>query len=439
MSQPTVSVGILSATTVNFSLTGIYSTDDTAVITGPQSVTISESGLALEWNGRHYASLTFTPSSASGDHFTLDGVTIGIGFHWQRRECQQFRGALTLMVDSGKIVAINRVSVETYLSSVISSEMSSESPRHLLRAHAIISRSWLMSRIRDRHTRRHRHSHGQSALIRWWDHEDHTLFDVCADDHCQRYQGLLRVNEAAASAVADTKGIVLTSDGHTLCDTRFSKCCGGMMEIFSSCWEDTDSHPYLQGRRDDMMSETRPDLTDEASASRWILSRPEAFCSDVSPETLARVLNSYDRELPDSYRWTQYISQQEIVELLDTRSSISVGQVVDMIPLQRGTSGRIVMLRIIGTDSEVTIGKELMIRRTLSPSHLLSSAFTVERHFDPSSPTPHIPTGFTLHGAGWGHGVGLCQIGAAVMADRGYDYSTILSHYYPTSVITSLY
>lgn len=439
MSQPTVSVGILSAPVLSFSLTGIYSTPYTAVVTGRQTVALSPSGLTFEWNGHRYQTLTFTPTSAEGDHFTLDGVTIGIGFHWERQECQQFRGALTLTVDSGKILAINNIFVEEYLASVISSEMSSTSPRQLLRAHAIISRSWLMSRIRDRQQPRRRPKDTGNSLIRWWDHEDHSLFDVCADDHCQRYQGLLRVNEAAAAAVADTRGVVLTSDGHTLCDTRFSKCCGGMMEVFSSCWEDSDTHHYLQGRRDDILAEETPDLTCEVAASRWIQSRPKAFCSEVSPETLARVLNSYDRELPDFYRWTQYISQDELRHLLASRSSISVGKVIDLIPLQRGTSGRIVLLRIVGTEAEVTIGKELMIRRSLSSSHLLSSAFTVERHFGTDMPDPQIPTGFTLHGAGWGHGVGLCQIGAAVMAEQGYDHTAILAHYYPSSVLSTLY
>lgn len=444
--QPQVAVGIISAKEVSFTLAGIYSTPDVTVVTGRHTVRVSDSGIALVWEGRTYTSISFTPSSKESDSFTLESVTIGLDFHWQRKENQQFRGELSFIVADGKVVVVNRVDVEEYLASVISSEMSSSSPLQMLRAHAVISRSWLLAQMEHRSGNSQRaamkteaNGVGASRIVRWWDHEDHDLFDVCADDHCQRYQGLTRVNEAAAAAVNDTRGLVLTTDGHKLCDARFSKCCGGMMEVFSSCWADED-YPYLQGRRDNLISESTPNLTDEHNAGQWIHSRPEAFCSEVSEDILSKVLNGYDRELgSDYYRWKVTLSQEEICRLLKDRAGIDVGKVIDLIATRRGTSGRIVMLRIVGSDGTVEIGKELMIRRALSPSHLLSSAFTVERHFDTETSQREVPAGFTLHGAGWGHGVGLCQIGAAVMAERGYDYRSILAHYYPTSRLTQAY
>lgn len=443
--QPEVTVGILSARQVSFEFSGIYSTRDITIVTGRHTACISPTGLALDWDGRSYTTITFTPTSANGDSFSIDGVTIGVGFHWQRQENQRFRGSLILTVNEGKIQVINSVAIEEYLTSVISSEMNSQSPMHLLRAHAVISRSWVMAQIEAREKSALKKTDVLSVkngeIMRWWDHEDHKLFNICADDHCQRYQGLGRVNRAAAGAVSDTRGLVLTAvtpDGkRKLCDARFSKCCGGMTEVFSSCWEDSDEHPYLQGRRDDLLSESTPDLRIESNSGRWIASRPEAFCSEVSEDTLARVLNGYDRLFDDYYRWSVTLSQEEICSLLSSRADINVGKVINLQAIERGTSGRIVRLHILGTKGQVTIGKELMIRRALSPSHLLSSAFTVSRQF--SSDDSGIPSSFTLHGAGWGHGVGLCQIGAAVMAERGYDFRAILSHYYPGSQLTNIY
>lgn len=445
MTEPQVKVGILTTDHLHFTLTGIYSTADKEVVTGKQEVSMSDSGLALSWEGKSYTTIEFTPSSLSGDSFELEGVTIGVNFHWERRENQRFRGSLLLKPTGGKITVINSVGIEEYLTSVISSEMSSTSSLPLLRAHAVISRSWVLAQMghrtrqnteREEKTMRHIASSGIPSIMKYWDHEDHTEFDVCADDHCQRYQGITRISTSvAASAVADTRGEVLTYQGE-LCDTRFSKCCGGVFEKFSSCWEEKD-YPYLQPRRDGIDETDYPDLTVEENAERWIMDYPKAFCNTTDSRILSQVLNNYDRETPDFYRWSVEIDREKIKELVASRLEMDLGDIIDLIPTERGTSGRIIRLVISGTKGKVEIGKELMIRRTLSDSHLYSSAFTVERNgIDPET---GVPERFILHGAGWGHGAGLCQIGAAIMGDRGYRYNEILAHYYPHSEIKQLY
>ena len=436
MNEPYVSVGILSGKSIKFSLSGIYSTDDIHVVAGDQIVTLSDSGMSILWNGSLYSSIEFRPTSYDGDTFELNDVVIGVDFHWQRAEKQRFKGVLRFIVSNGRLTAINSIKVEDYLVSVISSEMSPDSSLPFLRAHAIISRSWLLAQIKhDNRPGRDTFRNDNKEIIRWWDHEDHSDYDVCADDHCQRYQGVQRIKGSVASgAVEDTRGMALMADG-MLCDTRFSKCCGGVFEEFESCWDD-EHHSYLIARRDNINTDRFPDLTDETEARKWILSKPKSFCDTSDDQILSQVLNSYDRERKDFYRWTEIISQEKLVTLLRERSNINVGNIIDMIPVQRGTSGRIVRLHIIGTKGDIVIGKELMIRRTLSESHLLSSAFVVEKDFTDSE---EIPSSFTLHGAGWGHGVGLCQIGAAVMGEKGYTYDEILRHYYPGASIVKLY
>lgn len=441
--EPRVRVGILNAPTIRFTLTGLYSIQSGELVSGSQDATVSQSGLGIIWNGKTYPSLEFEPTSYSGDSFELEGVTIGVDFHWERKENQRFRGALRLIVEDGKLTAINVVNVEDYLVSVISSEMSSTSSLALLRAHAVISRGWVLSMMSrgdgtvkpaDIHPDVKALNPGPS-LIKYWDREDHLNFDVCADDHCQRYQGISRVSTpTAAGAVADTHGLVLTYDGE-LCDTRFSKCCGGTFEVFETCWDDS-SRPYLQPRRDGVDQFDYPDLTIEGNAVKWILDKPEAFCNTDDRRVLSQVLNGYDRETPDFYRWTESLSQEKISRLVALRLGEDLGAIKSLTPLTRGTSGRIRELKITGTKGERIIGKELMIRRTLSESHLYSSAFVVEPM---ENDVNGIPTGFTLHGAGWGHGVGLCQIGAAIMGERGYSYDEILAHYYPSATLSKLY
>ncbi len=439
MDRPSVRVGVMSAPTIEFSFSGIYSTPGTAVVDGEQQARVSDSGLGVVWNGRTYSVLDFTPTSPEGDSFCLKGVTIGVGFHWQRREDQRFRGSLRLIARGGMLTAINILGVEEYLTSVISSEMSSHSSLPLLQAHAVISRSWLLAQI-DRSLRgsaasEERMIETPSERIKWYDRSDHTDFDVCADDHCQRYQGISRISAGtAASAVADTLGQVLMA-GQVMADTRFSKCCGGMMEEFGFCWADTP-HDYLRARRDDVAEEPRPDLTREEEAGKWILSEPESFCNTSDYSVLSQVLNDYDRETPDFFRWKVEYTQEQLAGLIRSRSGIDFGKILSLKAIERGKSGRISRLEIRGTLRTMVIGKELEIRRTLSESHLRSSAFVADG-LEPDA--GGVPSRFVIRGAGWGHGVGLCQIGAAMMAERGYTYREILRHYYPGADLKTLY
>lgn len=417
--QQIVNVGIMSAKKLEFYLHGNFRCGDD-IVSGAVSLSAHGFGDPLE----------FVPVDEDAFVEVCD-VTIGVNFHWQRKESQRFRGSVKVVKDGDELVLINSIGVEDYLTSVISSEMSATSSLELLKAHAVISRSWLLAQI-DKDSSRSSHSSSSSRSshehVVWYDHDDHTLFDVCADDHCQRYQGISRASTPdVAAAVVATRSQVLVSDGR-LCDARFSKCCGGVMEQFESCWADTPK-PYLVARADTPTPDVFPDLTEEEETRRWILSAPEAFCNTSDTHVLRQVLNNYDQETTDFYRWSVSYTAEELSELISRKSGIDFGRVIDLIPLQRGTSGRIVMLRIIGDNATVDVGKELEIRRWLSESHLYSSAFVVT----------NIPGGFRLDGAGWGHGVGLCQIGAAVMADKGYGYREILSHYYPGSIIVENY
>ena len=410
---PLVSVGIVGAESITFTLNG-YGADCST-----RTATI-RNGL-IQYGGKAHTQVCFEPQSPA-DSFSLMDVVIGVNFHWQRLETQTFRGSLRLVADGGKIWAINDLPVEDYLESVISSEMSAQSSLPLLMAHAVISRSWLMSQIDGNAAPNTQESHG-NAHIRWYDHTDHTLFDVCADDHCQRYQGITKeTSPNVAEAIRRTRGELLTYGGE-ICDARFSKCCGGAMEEFQYCWEDTPK-PYLKGIGD-TPEETIPDLTVEENARQWILDSPKSFCNTNDKRILGQVLNDYDQETTDFYRWRVSYGTEELSQLIEKKLGEDLGTVTDMKPLKRGTSGRICELQITGTKKTIVVGKELEIRRALSESHLYSSAFVVEKHGDT----------FELIGAGWGHGVGLCQIGAAVMGDQGYSYDNILKHYYPGAEI----
>ena len=437
--QPDVTVGIVSAQKIHFSLNKPYLAKGEKVL-GEQVVEFSEGGVL--WNGNQYSQLTFHPQSADAS-FSLSGVTIGVNFHWERKETQTFLGTLRFVVESDKIVAINELPVEKYLESVISSEMSATSSLELLKAHAVISRSWLLAQMKKRREVAESGNNffsftkKEDMLIRWYDREDHTLFDVCADDHCQRYQGITKeTSPHVAEAIRQTKGQILM-DGDEICDARFSKCCGGITEEFQYCWEDTPK-TYLTAVRDIALGveHTLPNLTNEEEAEKWIRFNPPAFCNTQDKKILSEVLNDYDQETVNFYRWKETLSQEKLQQLIADKLKMDLGAILDMKAVERGKSGRISKLQIIGTEKIFTIGKELEIRRTLSDSHLLSSAFVVDKY---DKDEQGVPQRFELIGAGWGHGVGLCQIGAAVMGEQGYHYDAILLHYYQGAEIKKLY
>lgn len=377
--------------------------------------------------------------SLSSSTFRLNDVIIGIDFHWERKEAQTFQGDLCLVLDNdGLLTAINEISVEDYLASVISSEMSATAPRELLKAHAITSRSWLVAMLerekkeQQRGRRSQRTIEKAGELIRWYDREDHELFDVCADDHCQRYQGVTKIiSAAAAEAVHATRGAFLVYENE-ICDARFSKACGGLSENFENAWEETPM-PYLFCISDAVQSHAP--LRTEAEAEAWILSEPEAFCNTTDGKILQQILPSFDQETMDFFRWTVTYSREQLEEILRTKSGLDFGGLQALVPMQRGPSGRIIRLKIIGTNKTLIVGKELEIRRWLSKSHLYSSAFIVQTKGEATG----LPTHFTLHGAGWGHGVGFCQIGAAIMATKGYEAEEIVRHYFRGAELKTLY
>lgn len=430
-SQPTIQVGILKQTEIKFVLRGEFVVNGgTEIVSGEGSVALSDGQIL--YNGLRYDSLLFS-SADEESSFDLVDVVIGIHFHWERKETQRFKGALKFILLDGELQAINIVPTEDYLTSVISSEMSATSSLELLKAHAVISRSWLLNKLEDRLEEKHSDAMviTDEKIIRWYDHQDHTHFDVCADDHCQRYQGITKAStQAVREAIKATFGEVLTYDGK-ICDARFYKACGGATELFENCWEEVH-HPYLLPVAD-AANLTLPDLTQEAEARKWILSAPTAYCNTTDRLVLSQVLNNYDQETPDFYRWRVAYSQKELSELIGEKMGIDFGEIVDLIPLKRGASARIIELKVVGTKRTVVIGKELEIRKALSKSHLYSSAFVVDKEENDGS------VRFVLRGAGWGHGVGLCQIGAAVMASQGIGYQAILSHYYPHSELTKRY
>ena len=444
--QPNVNVGIVSGQKIHFSLNKPYLAKG-EMVTGEQEVAFSEGGIL--WNGNQYSSLTFHPQSADAS-FSLSDVTIGVNFHWERKETQTFLGTLHFVVESDKICAINELPVERYLESVISSEMSATSSLELLKAHAVISRSWLLAQMKKRREVAESGNNFFSfvkkddRLIRWYDREDHTIFDVCADDHCQRYQGITKeTSPHVAEAIRQTKGQILM-DGDDICDARFSKCCGGVTEEFQYCWEDTPKN-YLSSVRDIIQGVKSavtatpaplPSLQDEAAADAWIRSNPPAFCNTSDKKILSQVLNDYDQETADFYRWKVTLTQEKLQQLLDEKLKMNFGDIIDLQAEERGKSGRISKLRIVGTEKTFVIGKELEIRRALSDTHLYSSAFVVDRY---DIDEKGVPQRFDIIGAGWGHGVGLCQIGAAVMGEEGFDYDAILLHYYQGAEIKKVY
>ena len=422
-----IDIGIMRAARIKFDFIGDFVLDGKPV-NGENTATVEDGVLCF--CGERFETLCFVPHSPDCC-FVLHDVVIGVGFHWERKEKQTFKGELHFIVEDGEVRAINRLFVEDYLVSVISSEMSATSSLEFLKAHTIISRSWLYAQLEREEcvTCAQLGYETDDETVRWYAREDHKNFDFCADDHCQRYQGITRaLNPAVARAVEETRDIVLKYDGK-VCDARFSKCCGGVTERFSACWESED-YDYLQAFRDCENGAPLPCLTTEEGALAWIENVPGAFCSTDDKAVLSQILNGYDRETNDFYRWKVVYSQSELSALVAERSGIDFGTIEDLLPVERGASGRITKLKIVGSEATRSVGKELEIRRWLSRSHLYSSAFVVDKEMDASGDVR-----FVLKGAGWGHGVGLCQIGAAMMGEKGYTCEQILSFYYPGAML----
>ncbi len=449
-SEPVISVGIMSAPTLSFTLNAPYNLCGT-MLRGNYTLHLNNG--AIEFDGKQYEQLTFEPIDEKST-FSLHNVMIGINFHWQRTETQTFSGVLSFIVDGNNIWAINKLPLEDYLYCVIASEMSATSNIELLKAHAIVSRSWLVAQLQRKNDANRIEHISNDEIVRWYDRDDHHLFDVCADDHCQRYQGLTRIDSLSIKssqkvklqllgsavvsidnpvkrAISETRGMLIVSaeageSEGKVCDARFSKCCGGVTEIYETCWDNTP-HRYLQSFADYTHRQLgySIDLRTEENARKWISNTPDAFCNTSDATILKQVLNSYDQETADFYRWTVSYTNSQLSVLVSKKLGIDLGTITDLIPLSRGYSGRIDRLQIVGSKRTVVVGKELEIRRVLSESHLYSSAFYVEKN----------GTNFTLHGAGWGHGVGMCQIGAAVMSERGFSYKSIVLHYFRCAII----
>lgn len=439
---PKVKVGIQNAREIKVMLNGVFLDNNLKQYNGDIVFNCNNGKVTVHLPDSESTldQVMLKPADYNNASFTVHDVTIGIGFHWQKNEDQIFRGSMMVVPVNNELLLINIVPVEDYLISVISSEMKATSSAGLLKAHAVISRSWLLAQLDKQHEIRSSDKDYNTSnitddvIIRWYDREDHVGFDVCADDHCQRYQGITRAfTDAASLAVSDTEGEVLVFNDK-LCDARFSKCCGGITELFENTWEPI-VHPYLQRvyDHDGTLRDISDDLTLEENAKSWILSKPPAFCNTDDKGVLSQVLNDYDLTTRNFYRWTVTFTQEEISELVLKKIGIDFGDITDLSPVKRGVSGRLTQLRITGTKKTMIIGKELEIRKALSPTHLYSSAFFPEKVVADGQ------VSFILRGAGWGHGVGLCQIGAAVMGARGYNYNEILSHYFRGAELIKLY
>ncbi|HET6559511.1 MAG TPA: SpoIID/LytB domain-containing protein [Prolixibacteraceae bacterium] len=443
MSDPQIEIGIMYEPEIIFKLNEKYLLAPNGLPhDGMHKATYRDGQLFMDDELVDENELLFQPVRYHKGSFELNDVTIGINFHWERKENQLFKGSLKIIIENEKLTAINILPVEDYLVSVISSEMKATSSLELLKAHAITSRSWLLAQMeKGNKVQQSGNKYNSTVLtpgeyIRWYDREEHEHFDVCADDHCQRYQGITRQSTPlVVQAIDETSGMLLMS-GDKICDARYSKSCGGMTETFENVWE-PEVHPYLESIVDNpfLSDGYDADLTQEEAAERWIRNIPDAFCNTQDKEVLSQVLNDYDQETNDFYRWKVSFKQAELAELIARKSGQDFGEILDLIPVERGKSGRLNKLKIVGTKLTLTIGKELEIRKTLSESHLYSSAFVVDKHMGENN----IPQEFTLTGAGWGHGVGLCQIGAAMMGAKGYKYDEILKHYFPGARISREY
>ncbi len=439
--EPELKVGVLErAKTITGQLKGQFQTTAHKAVSGPFEVKNCGGTIQVILNNKDKLTqdshLVFIGNETTS--FLIHDVIIGIKFHWQRNETHQFCGNLILLADEeNTITVINQIKLEDYLQSVISSEMSATAPLELLKAHAITSRSWLVAMLERKgmeqaETSIEQKKDGINEIVRWYGREEHLLFDVCADDHCQRYHGISRIiSESAKTAINQTKGMFLISD-NKVCDARYSKSCGGITEEFRCAWENIEI-PYLSSAYDSESPHTS--LLSESDAIKWIHTQPDAYCNTSDSQILKTILPGFDQETADFYRWTVQYTRKELEKLLRKKSGINFGSLKAIEPIERGPSGRIIRLKIVGSEYSVIVGKELEIRRWLAPSHLYSSAFSVQVIMGESD----YPEAFVFHGAGWGHGVGLCQIGAAVMAIKGKSAEQILSHYFLGAQVTLLY
>ncbi len=444
--EPLISVGILTQDKVSFELYGDFKSEGfNKTFDGKFSAELIEDKIVCRYGNEKILvsnEIEFHPTDPEVDSFLIRGVTIGVKFHWQRKENQRFSGILKLKKDGSKIVLMNVISVETYLLSVISSEMSARSSINLLKAHAIVSRSWLLAqlmgtkKIQKQKVKEKSIAETEGEYIKWYDRDDHILFDVCADDHCQRYQGITKIfTNVARRAIEETRGMVLSYKDE-ICDTRYSKACGGISEPYENVWEDK-KYPYLSSIVDYKFEPENYnlDFSKEKNVEKWIKGRPAAFCNTNDKTTLAQVLLDYDQETTDFYRWKIEYKQSDIAELIRKNTGADFGDIIDLIPVLRGPSSRLIKLKIVGSQKTLIIGKELEIRKVLSETHLYSSAIYIEK----SEMKNNVPQKFIIYGAGWGHGVGLCQIGAALMAEKGYMFDEILSHYFKHASLKKVY
>jgi SpoIID/LytB domain protein len=442
--EPLLNVGILTDKKISFELYGDYQAfgfKDTfsgvfAAEVRNNVIVCSNNDTKLEISDE----IEFDPSDPISESFLIKDVVIGSGFHWERKEKQRFNHTLKIISEGQNVIATNVIPLESYLASVISSEMSAKSPLELLKAQAVVARSWVLAQNEKANKKGIEKNNSQGFLeledeiVKWYDNKEHKLFDVCADDHCQRFQGVTKItSEAAREAITQTKGIVLLSE-ENICDTRYSKCCGGITEFYENVWEPV-KHSYMSSVIDYKYEpETFSiDFSDENNARKWITGNPPAFCNTTDEKTLSNILIDYDRETKNFYGWQISYEQKELSELIKDKCGIDFGDILDLVPIERGASARLVKLKIIGTKKELTVGKELEIRRILSDTHLYSSAIIIDKSEE------DIPKQFIIKGAGWGHGVGLCQIGAAVMAQKGFQFDAILLHYFTNANLKRIY
>jgi stage II sporulation protein D len=444
--EPTINVGIITERQINFDLYGDFRVKGIKkFFSGRFSAEIANDKIRCKRGEDSLEAdkeIIFEPDDIDLESFLIKDVTIGVRFHWQRKEKQRFQGSLKLLRNKDKIIVINIIPIEKYLTSVVSSEMSAKSSLQMLKCLAVVSRSWFLAQIEKSKSIKMKRevylseSRTDYEFIKWYDREEHELFDVCADDHCQRYQGITKIStQVARQAVEETFGLVLLYE-NKICDARFSKSCGGITESFHNVWEPV-LHKYLTSVVDYKYEPENynSDFSNEKNAHKWIKGNPSAYCNTRDDKILSQVLVDYDQETKDFFRWKVIYSQNEISELISKNTGIDFGEIIDLVPVQRGDSSRLIKLKIIGSKKELIVGKELEIRRILSLTHLYSSAIVIERQDVDNK----IPGKFIIYGAGWGHGVGLCQIGAAVMAEKGHSFDEILLHYFRNARLNKIY